>query len=159
MELNEGIRLLTGKPRIDIPFKKKEEEAPKAAPAAPPAAAAMTGPVTTVCTVTENDLTRTFTVTVAPAGENPGAAAAPEPQPAGTAVQGTPVFSTFAGSVDVSDIKVKVGDTIAKGQVVANVEAMKAQHDILAPVGGRVAAVHVAIGDEIDSSQPLVTIG
>ncbi len=160
MELNEGIRLLTGKPRIDIPFKKKTEDAPKPASATPAAApAALTGPVTTVCTVTENNVSRTFTVTVAPAGESPGTAAAPEPQPSGGPAQGTPVHSTFAGQVDVSDIKVKVGDTITKGQVVANVEAMKAQHDILAPVGGRVAAVHVAIGDEIDSTQPLLTIG
>ncbi len=87
----------------------------------------------------------------------------PEPslsaEPAPQAAQGTAVFSTFAGSVDVSDIKVKVGDTVSKGQVVANVEAMKAQHDILAPVGGKVAAVHVAIGDEIDSTQPMLTIG
>ena len=160
MELNEGIRLLTGKPRIDIPFKKKAEDAPKPAPAAPAAApAALAGPVTTVCTVTENGVSRTFTVTVVPAGESPGTAAAPEPQPSGGPAQGTPVHSTFAGQVDVSDIKVKVGDTITKGQVVANVEAMKAQHDILAPVEGRVAAVHVAIGDEIDSTQPLLTIG
>ncbi len=155
MELNEGIRLLTGKPRIDIPLKKKEEGAPKPAPAA---AAPLTGPVTTICTVTENNVSRTFTVTVAPAWESPGAGAVPEPQPSGGPVQGTPVHSTFAGSVDVSDIKVKVGDSVTKGQVVANVEAMKAQHDILSPVGGRVAAVHVAIGDEIDSTQPLLTI-
>jgi pyruvate carboxylase subunit B len=155
MELNEGIRLLTGKPRIDIPLKKKEEGTPKPAPAA---TAPLTGPVTTICTVTENNVSRTFTVTVAPAWESPGAGAVPEPQPSGGPVQGTPVHSTFAGSVDVSDIKVKVGDSVTKGQVVANVEAMKAQHDILSPVGGRVAAVHVAIGDEIDSTQPLLTI-
>ncbi len=155
MELNEGIRLLTGKPRIDIPFKKKEVEAPKPAPDAP---ALLSQPVTTVCTVSENNVTRTFTVTVAPAGVSAGNPAAPEPHPAAPVSQGTPVHSTFAGRVDVSDIKVKVGDAVSKGQVVANVEAMKAQHDILAPVSGRVAAVHVAIGDEIDSTQPMLTI-
>jgi len=155
MELNEGIRLLTGKPRIDIPFKKKEAEVPKPAPVAP---ALLSQPVTTVCTVSENNVTRTFTVTVAPAGVSAGNPAAPEPHPAAPVAQGTPVHSTFAGRVDVSDIKVKVGDAVSKGQVVANVEAMKAQHDILAPVSGRVAAVHVAIGDEIDSTQPMLTI-
>ncbi|UCD94687.1 MAG: biotin attachment protein, partial [Candidatus Zixiibacteriota bacterium] len=34
MELNEGIRLLTGKSKIDIPLKKKEEAAPPVTPAA-----------------------------------------------------------------------------------------------------------------------------
>jgi biotin carboxyl carrier protein len=128
---------------------------PKPAPAAP---TLLSGPVTTVCTVSENNVTRTFTVTVALAGSSPENTSAPEPHPAASVAQGTPVHSTFAGRVDVSDIKVKVGDAVSKGQVVANVEAMKAQHDILAPVSGRVAAVHVAIGDEIDSTQPMLTI-
>ncbi len=34
MELNEGIRLLTGNGKIDMPLKKKVEAAPAAAPAA-----------------------------------------------------------------------------------------------------------------------------
>jgi pyruvate carboxylase subunit B len=122
MELNEGIRLLTGKPRIDIPFKKKQTEVPKPAPAAP---TLLSGPVTTVCTVSENNVTRTFTVTVALAGSSPENPSAPEPHPAASVAQGTPVHSTFAGRVDVSDIKVKVGDAVSKGQVVANVEAMR----------------------------------
>jgi biotin carboxyl carrier protein len=41
---------------------------------------------------------------------------------------------------------------------VAEVEAMKAQHDIKSPCDGKVAAVHVSIGDEVDSSQPIMTI-
>ncbi len=54
LEVNEGIRLLTGKPKIDVPLKKKEEPAPPAAAAAPAAAApALTGPVTSKCTVEE----------------------------------------------------------------------------------------------------------
>jgi pyruvate carboxylase subunit B len=157
MELNEGIRLLSGKARIDIPLKKRAEPEPKAVPKKEPPAP-LTGPMTTTCTVTENNVSRTFTVTVEPVGT----AARPEPSPnpgaVPSAVQGTPVHSTFAGSVDVTDIKVKIDDVVDKGQVVANVEAMKAQHDILAPVAGRVAAVHVAIGDEIDSSKPILTI-
>ncbi len=157
MELNEGIRLLSGKARIDIPLKKKEEPEPKAAPQpAPPAA--LTGPLTTTCTVTENNVSRTFTVTVEPIGAAVGTEPSPNPGATPSVALGTPVHSTFAGSVDVTDIKVKVGDVVSQGQVVANVEAMKAQHDILAPVAGRVEAVHVAIGDEIDSSKPILTI-
>jgi biotin carboxyl carrier protein len=36
---------------------------------------------------------------------------------------------------------------------------MKAKHDIRTPAGGRVLAVHVKIGDEIDSCKPLISIG
>jgi biotin carboxyl carrier protein len=68
------------------------------------------------------------------------------------------VFSTFAGSVEVVDIMVKVGDTVSQGQAVAAVEALKARHEINSPVGGTVASIDVRIGDEIDSSNPILTI-
>ncbi len=155
MEINEGIRLLTGKPRIDIPFKKKKE-APAAVPAPVAAPAAATGPVTSRCVVNENGRTRTFMITVEPAGQAPaaGAASIPQTAPAG----GTGVFSTFAGSVEVVDILVGIGDAVAKGQVVAAVEAMKARHDIKAPTDGKVASVNVKVGDEIDSSRPILIL-
>jgi pyruvate carboxylase subunit B len=166
MELNEGIRLLTGTAKVDIPLKKKAEEAaPAPAAAAPAAAPALSGPTTTRCTVEENGTMRTFVVTLEPATQAVGASAAPAPSAASAAAAapappaaGTPVHSTFAGSVEVVDLLVKLGDTVAVGTVVAAVEAMKAKHDIKTPVAGRVAAIHVKIGDEIDSSKPIMTI-
>jgi biotin carboxyl carrier protein len=35
---------------------------------------------------------------------------------------------------------------------------MKAKHDIKSPIAGKVASVNVSIGDEIDSSKPILTI-
>jgi pyruvate carboxylase subunit B len=162
LETNEGIRLLTGNPKIDVPLKKKEEAAAPAAVAAAPVVAApsFTGPVTTTCTVEENGAKRRFVVTLEPvggAGVSPAAGApAPGAAPAGT--DGTAVFSTFAGSVEVVDILVQVGDSVSKGTAVAAVEAMKAKHDIKAPCDGKVSAIHAKIGDEIDSSKPILTI-
>ncbi len=165
MELNEGIRLLTGNAKIDIPFKKKEEPAPAAAPAAPNSAPsvapAITGPVTSRCVVEENGASRTFTVTVEPMGYTGAASSAVATAVAPAAApssNGTPVFSTFAGQVEVTDIKVKIGDTVSKGQVVAEVEAMKAQHDIKSPIAGKVVSIHAKIGDEVDSTNPILTI-
>jgi pyruvate carboxylase subunit B len=153
MELNEGIRLLTGKSKIDIPLKKKAEEATAAAPVAAAAPMAMTGPTTTKCTVEENGTMRTFVVTLEPATATAGAPAATTAPAAGKTVH-----STFAGSVDVVDILVKIGDKVSEGTAVAAVEAMKAKHDIKSPVAGAVTAIHVQIGDEIDSSKPIMTI-
>jgi len=167
MELNEGIRLLTGKSKIDIPLKKAQEPAsaaPAATSAAAPTAPAITGPVTTRCVVEENGSSRTFTVTVeplgalSPAANSGGVATAVATAPAPPSSNGTPVFSTFAGEVEVTDIKVKVGDSVTKGQVVAEVEAMKAQHDIKAPMAGTVASINVKIGDEVDSTKPILTL-
>ena len=53
---------------------------------------------------------------------------------------------------------VKVGDSVSAGQVVAAVEAMKAKHDIKAPSAGTVASINVSIGDEVDSSKPILTL-
>ena len=164
MELNEGIRLLTGKAKIDIPLKKKEKPAAPAAPAAAPVAAAapaITGPVTTRCTVEENGSRRTFNVTVEPLGGGVAPAAAPA-HPASAVVpaasNGTPVYSTFTGLVEVVDIMVSVGDAVTKGQAVAAVEAMKARHDIKSQSAGTVSSIEVEIGDEIDSTKPILTI-
>jgi pyruvate carboxylase subunit B len=166
MEANEGMKLLMGNPKIDVPLKKKEQQKPAAAPAAAPAQAAApvtTGPITSRCVVNENGKTRTFTVTVEPSVSTasaqvaaPASAAAPAAPaaPAG----GTPVKSTFAGSVDIVDILVQVGDSVSKGQVVAAVEAMKANHDIKSPCEGKVASIDAKIGDEINSSRPIMTI-
>jgi pyruvate carboxylase subunit B len=184
MDLNEGIRLLTGRAKIDIPLKKKapdKEAAPapaqaaQVAPAAAMAAAApaIAGPVMTRCQVQEGGKTRTFTITLEPIGNgqpaavgssttaSQAAAASPASAPAAApapAAGGTDVFSTFAGSVEVADVRVKVGDRVEEGGVVAIVEAMKATHDIRSPVAGTVTAVHVRAGDEIDSSAPMATI-
>jgi len=58
MELNEGIRLLTGRAKFNLPLKAKDKPA-EAAPAPAPvvAAPAFTAPVTTRCTVVEGGVT------------------------------------------------------------------------------------------------------
>ncbi|MCK4574063.1 MAG: hypothetical protein KAU36_06815, partial [candidate division Zixibacteria bacterium] len=159
LETNQGIRLLTGKPKIDVPLKKKEVPKQVAAPSAvAPTGGGITGPVTNRCTVEEGGSTRTFTITVEPIGGNPGTAPATVPAPVAVPVGGTDIKSTFAGAVEVADIMVKVGDPVTKGQTVAAVEAMKAKHDIKSQVEGTVTAIHVGIGDEIDATQPIMTI-
>ncbi|MGD9021041.1 MAG: hypothetical protein PVF46_04535 [Lysobacterales bacterium] len=149
MELNEGIKLLTGKGKIDIPLKKKDEPAPAAVQAT------AAGPHTSTCQVEEGGKVRTFVVTLEPAvpvaGDVSGKAQA------GPAA-GTPVYSGFGGEVEVIDIKVKTGDPVDQGMVVATVEAMKAQHDIKAPCAGTVSAVNARIGDEIEATTPILTI-
>jgi pyruvate carboxylase subunit B len=197
MEANEGIRLLEGRGKIDVPLKaeaRAEAEAasttgPTSSAGAGSAVPAPAGPLTTRCTVREGGRTRTFTVTLEPVvgGQMmhvppPVGATSPAPatdaataqaagtgiQAAGTGIQaagtgsqaaGRDVYSTFAGAVEVVDVMVKVGDRVDAGAVVAAVEAMKAKHDIRTPHGGSVQAVHVKVGDEIDSRTPVVTIG
>ena len=160
MDANEGIRLLTGNFKIDVPLKTKEE--PKVKSAAVPVAAAgpapaAAGPFTSRCTVEENGSKRTFIVTLEPLTAARASAASPGGGAAPTTL-GTPLYSRFAGLVEVVDVMVKVGDTVRQGSVVAAVEAMKARNDLKAPCGGTVTAINVKIGDEIDSSKPIMII-
>jgi len=162
IEVNEGIRLLTGKAKIDIPLI-KTEEAEKEAPAvqsAPVMSTAITEPVTTKCVVEENGKSRTFFITVEPVtGSLTNTNSTFEAVKTAVPSQdGEKVFSTFAGSVDIVDILVEVGSQVKKGQVIVQVEAMKAKHDIKAPRDGVVSAINVEIGDEIDSSKAILVI-
>jgi pyruvate carboxylase subunit B len=168
MDVNEGIRFLTGNVKIDIPLKKRNGEKPapvSPAPAMPTSTQAqapvvpVNGPLSTRCTVTEDGRVRTFLVTVEPIGAASGGVQTQPVASIPTApLQGTAVHSTFAGIVEVVEVLVNVGDTVRKGQVLAAVEAMKAKHEIKSPRDGSVSAVHVRVGDEVGSSRPLVTI-
>jgi len=152
VEVNEGLKLLKGNGKIDIPLKKKEEPA-KAAPVSG-AQAMITQPVKNKCIVEENGSSRTFNITIEPISTSGTESIAPKAESNG----GVPVFSTFSGAVDVVDVLVKVGDKVSKGQVIVKVEAMKAQHDIKAPKDGIIENINIAVGDEIDSTKPMLTI-
>ncbi|MCJ7755314.1 MAG: acetyl-CoA carboxylase biotin carboxyl carrier protein subunit, partial [Thermoanaerobaculales bacterium] len=158
MDLNEGIRLLTGKAKIVLPFKKKEAAAaPAPAVAVSNAAPAFSGPVTTRCTVVENGSSRNFMITIEPSGgiSEKTASAATGSAPAGN---GTPVYSPFQGKTELVEINVKVGDAVTQGQVVAAVEAMKAKHDVKAPCSGRVASIDASIGADIEARHSIMTL-
>jgi len=160
MELNEGIRLLTGKAKIDIPLKKKEAAPPPVEKVPANGSGVITGPVTSKCVVEENGRSRTFTVTLEPVGDtqSPAPAQTAAVQQPASSTGSEPIFSSFSGTVDVVDILVKVGDDVKKGMVVAKVEAMKATHDVKSPKDGKVVSINVSVGDEADSSVPLMTI-
>jgi len=162
VEANEGLHLLKGKGRIVLPLKKKEEPAPAAAPApAAPAAAAQAprpkGPVT--CKVEDDSGTiRTYRVSLDFPEEVAPAPAAPAAAPAAGGNNTVPLKAPFPGAVTLKDLMVKEGDAIKSGQVVAVVEAMKADHDVKSTCDGTVANVHITIGSEVPAGQPILSI-
>jgi pyruvate carboxylase subunit B len=157
MELNEGIKLLMGKGKIDIPLKKKEEVKKEEKPKEIIREPQLSGPVKSKCTVEENGRIRTFIVTTEPIGYSEKAASGEtsQPSPSDKGKQ-EPVFHPFAGTVQVVDIVVRQGDQVEEGQTVAFVEAMKAKHHIKSHVKGTVERINVNIGDEINSSTPIL---
>jgi biotin carboxyl carrier protein len=69
---------------------------------------------------------------------------------------GNDVVSPMHGVV--VEIAVRQGASVAQGQVVAVVEAMKMMNEIRAHKAGTASAIHVAAGDTVEAQSPLVTI-
>ncbi|WP_456437126.1 sodium-extruding oxaloacetate decarboxylase subunit alpha [Desulfurobacterium sp.] len=58
----------------------------------------------------------------------------------------------------VVEIKVKKGDRVNEGDVVAIVEAMKMQNEVHAPISGTVKAIYVKPGDQVNPDEAIMTI-
>ena len=85
-------------------------------------------------------------VKVQPAAAKPAPAPAAKPA-AATAVDGHAIKTPLPGVI--IDVKVNVGDTVAKGQTVVVLEAMKMENNINADRDGKVTAIQVAKGDTV----------
>ena len=58
----------------------------------------------------------------------------------------------------VTQLSVKAGDAVRKGQAMVTLEAMKMEHALAAPYDGTVEAVTVALGDQVSEGAALVKL-
>ena len=58
----------------------------------------------------------------------------------------------------ILDVKVNVGDTVAKGDLLLILEAMKMENSIVADRDGKVTAINVKNGDSVLEGTDLVII-
>ena len=86
-----------------------------------------------------------------------GDAAAPAPAAPAAAVTGKKVVAPLPGRV--ISLKVKVGDTVAAGDEVAVLEAMKMENSITSDYSGTVAQILVAEGENIATDAVIMIIG
>ena len=80
--------------------------------------------------------------------------AAPAPVANGA---GQEVVAPMQGTI--LDVKVKAGDAIKKGQVVAILEAMKLENEVVSPFDGVVKNVLVSKGQKVNNGDKLLIIG
>jgi biotin carboxyl carrier protein len=83
------------------------------------------------------------------------AAAAPAAAPSATAVKGA-ITAQIAGRV--LSVRVKAGDTVARGDVLLILEAMKMENEIKAGADGTVKDVLVAEGTRVAEGQALIVV-
>ena len=76
---------------------------------------------------------------------------------AAVAVDGHAIKTPLPGVI--IDVKVNVGDTVAKGQTVVVLEAMKMENNINADRDGKVTDIRVAKGDTVADGAVLVVLG
>ncbi|MCI9047834.1 MAG: biotin/lipoyl-binding protein [Hungatella sp.] len=102
--------------------------------------------------------------TTAGAASAPRAAAAPKAAPAPAVKAAAPAGAQ--GSVAVTapmpgkilGIKVQAGQSVAKGDAIIVLEAMKMENEIVAPSDGTIATIKVAVGDAVEAGQTLATL-
>ena len=58
----------------------------------------------------------------------------------------------------VIELRCEIGDTVAAGQVLIVLEAMKMEHHITAPFDGTVTELPIAVGDQVENGALLLTI-
>ena len=100
-----------------------------------------------------------------------GAAAAPAPKAAPAAPKAAPKAAApkaaAGGNIKVSApmrgkilaVKGTVGQVVKRGDVLAVLEAMKMENDIVAPVAGQVVDIRVKKGDSVNAGDVMVVVG
>ena len=86
----------------------------------------------------------------APAANEPAKAAAPSQGAAN-------ILAPIAGKL--LDIKVKVGDAVKKGEIVAVIEAMKLENEVPATADGIVKEIKASKGNAVNNGDVLIVLG
>lgn len=89
----------------------------------------------------------------APVAPAPAPTPAPAPKAAAT---GEIVEAPMPGTI--VDIKVKVGDTVKEGDLVAVIEAMKMETDLFSTKSGVVKAVNAGKGASVNTGDAIITL-
>ena len=95
-------------------------------------------------------------------GQNVAATSTPKEEPQQEVKKAQPVSSgesiTAPMPGTITNILVKEGDNVKKGQVLAILEAMKMENEVVAPQDGTIASINVNSGDMVEAGNVLATM-
>ncbi len=92
----------------------------------------------------------------APAAEAKAQPAAQQPAPANVS-GGEAIKAPMPGTI--LDVRVNVGDSVKRGQVILILEAMKMENEIVAPADGTVVQIQAVKGASVNAGDVLVVLG
>ncbi len=98
----------------------------------------------------------TATPAAAPAAAKPAPAAPSAPAPAAAGAGSISVTAPMPGKI--LSVKVSVGQSVKKGDVVLILEAMKMENEVVAPEDGTIASVNVSVGAAVEAGDTLATL-
>ena len=58
----------------------------------------------------------------------------------------------------IVSVKVKTGNTVKAGDVIAVLEAMKMENEVVAPADGTLMSIHVTVGQSVEASDLIATL-
>ena len=155
----KGIRFLKGEAEVGV--RKIDKEAQTAAAA--PAVSGKRKPSEYTVTVDGKDYFMAFEGNMATingkafrVGIKSTESGKAGPEEGGPATEVTSVTSQMPGAV--FKVLVSTGDQVAEGQPVLILEAMKMEMEVPAPIAGTIAAVNVAVGEQVTTGQVLAAI-
>ncbi len=92
--------------------------------------------------------------------EAPAPAAEDVPAPAGAAAEIAVAVPDIGGAegVDVIEVCVAVGDTVAEGDSIIVLESDKASMEVPSPVGGKVVSIALAEGSKVSEGDPVLVL-
>ena len=93
----------------------------------------------------------------APAAAPVAEAAAPAPVAAAPVAGGTNITAPMPGTI--LSVNKQPGSTVAAGEVILVLEAMKMENEIVAPCAGTVKQILVSKGSTVDTDEVLAVIG
>ena len=89
----------------------------------------------------------------------PAAVTAPKPVLSGTSIPEagtTRVEAPMQGKIVA--VKVKTGSLVKAGDVIAVLEAMKMENEVVAPTDGTLMSIHVTVGQSVEAGDLIATL-
>lgn len=107
--------------------------------------------------VKTGSLIMVFEIAGAAPAAAPAAAATPAPTPTASAVKDVNVPDIGGDEVEVTEVMVKVGDSVSAEQSIITVEGDKASMEVPAPFAGTVKEIKIATGDKVKTGSLIMT--